>query len=337
MTRRSHQLEKAVGRARLRKNKSGRYAVERSPLWKLQSLHKLAELLNVPQERLESTLLSPTYNRFEDDPKPGKEARQIQEPTGETLRIHYRLTKLLDSIARPDFLHSATKKRSHITNASAHTTTTGPVVATDIRKFFESTTYHHVKDFFYRDLGCAYDVAKFLATVCTADAHLPTGSCISPLLSYFCHRHTFAEIELLCKSSDLVMTLYVDDLTISGGAATKTLLHKIKKIIRKQGLKTHPKKDAIIRPGKPTIITGVIRKPGESRLRNRHHSAIIELQDQLAEGLKISEHGLRGRMAAAKAVEPVAGARLEARFAKILREKAKSDSAGHDATCHGSE
>lgn len=317
-----HRVDKAAGRKRLRKNKSARYPIEQSPFWGLVSIHTLASLLGVPVKDLEAVCLSPAYNRFDEPPKPGakpgKEPRHIQEPVDATLRIHYRIVKHLDSIQRPDFLHSATKKRSHVTNARAHVDAGGAVVAMDIRKFYESTTYHHVKAFFRRDLGCALDVARLLATVCTADGHLPTGSCISPLLSYFAHRKMFAAVEALCVEKQVTMTLYVDDLTLSGAHATKTMLYQVKALIKQQGLRTQPTKDAVVRPGKAAIITGAVRDGQQIRLRNKHHNSIVTLQDRIASGDDVSFNQLRGRVAAAQSVEPVAAARLVARLDRIL-------------------
>lgn len=320
-----HRLDKAAGRRRLRHNGSGRYAIEQSPLWGLTSTHRLAGLIGVEVQDLSSICLAPTYHRFHEKPKPGskpgKEPRHIQEPLEATLRIHYRIAKFLDSIQRPDFLHSATKKRSHVTNAQAHVVAGGAVVAMDIRKFFESTTYHHVKAFFRKDLGCSLDIARLLATVCTADGHLPTGSCISALLSYFTHRKLFAAIESLCAEEQVTMTLYVDDLTLSGPHANKTLLHQVKTLIKRQGLQTQPSKDAVIRPGKAAIITGAVRDGPQLRLRNKHHNSIVVLQDKIANGDAVSFEQLHGRLAAARSVEPIAAARLAARLNCILKSQ----------------
>jgi len=318
-----HRLEKSIGRKRLRRNKASRYPIDQSPLWGLRSIHKLAELIGVPTEELEAVCLTPTYNRFCEqlkvDAKPGKAPRQIQEPIESTLRIHYRLVKHLDSIQRPTFLHSATKKRSHVTNADAHSQSGGAVVLMDIRRFFESTLYAHVKRFFFQDLGCSHDVARLLATVCTADGHLPTGSCISPLLSYFAHRKVFEDIAVICSEKNVVVTLYVDDLTMSGAHASKTLMHLVKRRIERQGLRTHPKKDQLVRPGKPAIITGIVRQANNLRLRNKHHDSIVTEQDLVAWGIGASPDKLRGLMASARSVEPAAADRLQSRMDRLLQ------------------
>lgn len=318
-----HRQDKTSGRRRLRKNVSNRYPIEASPFWRLTSIHTLAKLIDVPVEKLESVCMAPTYSEFDEQlkpgAKPGKAPRQIQEPTEQTLRIHYRLVKHFDSIRRPDFLHSATKKRSHVTNARAHLDTGGSVVAMDIRKFFENTLSTHVKQFFVCDLGCSPDIARLLSNVCTARGHLPTGSCISPLLSYLCYRGMFAAIEKLCDDANVTMTLYVDDVTLSGTHATKSLLHQVKSIIKRHGLETQPTKDAVIKPGKAAIITGVVREEGQLRLRNKHHNAIVTLQDVIVSGNDRPYQRLRGQLAAARSVEPAAAIRLSARLDRMLR------------------
>ena len=50
-----HRVDKAAGRKRLRKNRSARYPIEKSPLWSLISIHKLAALIDVPVKDIEST------------------------------------------------------------------------------------------------------------------------------------------------------------------------------------------------------------------------------------------------------------------------------------------
>lgn len=332
MKNKSHKFDKATGRRRLRKNISQRYEIEKSPLYGLRSIHRLAALLNVQVDSLDQICSKPSYHEFDEQPKPnakpGKEARHIQEPIGATLRVHYRLLKFFDSIERPDFLHSATKKRSYVSNAMAHKDSEGAVVVMDIRRFYENTTYEQVKQFFLRDLKCALDLSRYLASVCTINGHLPTGSCISPLLSYFVHRRMFAEIEETCSVGDVVMTLYVDDLTLSGSGATKTMMYKIKSIVRRRGLKTHTGKDAVLQPGKPAIITGVICHQGGIRLRNKHHDAIVTTQDSIAAGDISGVEKLRGQMAAARVVDPTASNRLDARLARVF---AKTQSSGSDA------
>jgi retron-type reverse transcriptase len=310
MPSKQHKREKAARRSGLRKNKSGRYPLESSPLWKQKSFHKLAELLRVTPEQLKGISASPEYNEFVDKPNTPKE-RDVQEPLGATMHLHYTLLKLLDRVQRPGFLHSATKKRSYISNAEAHLAGHA-IVQTDIRKFYENTTYAHVKSFFFNDLGWPHDVARLVAKACTVHDHLPTGSCISPLLSYFVHRKMFNEIEELCTRADVVMTLYVDDLTLSGVHATATLLHQVKARIQQFELTTH--KERYVAPGNVGLVTGVALDSGQLRLRNKQHQVIVEIIDSICAGDTTLMDSLRGKLAAAHAIEPSAAAKLTKRY-----------------------
>lgn len=312
MQSKQHSREKAALRRGLRRNKSGRYPLEISPLWKLSSLHRLAELLRVSPDELEEIAKAPSYDRFIDKPGTKKE-RHVQEPLGLTMSVHYRLVKLLDSIKRPEFLHSATKKRSYISNAEAHRAGHA-IVQTDIRKFYENTTYQHVKAFLHKGLGWSHDLARLVARACTADGHLPTGSCISPLLSYFVHRQMFAGIEELCRERAVTLTLYVDDLTLSGPHATKALLYEVKSRIRRCDLETH--KETYVSPGNAGLVTGVALHGGQVHLRNKQHEAIVQIIDSIAAGDSSLVDGLNGKLAAAQAVEPVAAAKLVQRYKK---------------------
>ena len=314
MLSKQHKREKSARRSGLRKNKSGRYPLESSPLWKQKSLHKLADLLGTTPEELKGIASNPEYNEFVDKPNTPKE-RDVQEPLGATMHLHYSLVQLLDRIGRPDFLHSATKKRSYITNAEVHRAGYA-IVQTDIRKFYENTTYAHVKSFFFNDLSWSHDVARLVAKVCTVHGHLPTGSCISPLLSYFVHRRMFNGIEEICLRSGVVMTLYVDDLTLSGVHATSALLHQVKARIQRFDLATHKEKYAA--PGNVGIVTGVALDNGQLRLRNKQRKAVVETINSIRAGDTRLMDSLRGKLAAAHAVEPGAAAGLMGRYYRLV-------------------
>jgi hypothetical protein len=79
------------------------------------------------------------------------------------------------------------------------------------------------------------------------------------------------------------------------------------------GPETQPTKDAVIKPAKAAIITGVVRE--ERRLR----FAIVTLQDVIVSGEDRPHQRLRGQLAAARSVEPAAAIRLSARLARMLR------------------
>jgi hypothetical protein len=309
-----HRLQKLALKRELRRNSSGKYALEASPLWKLRGPKKLATLLNMSPEEVHSVAKVPAYHHFDvPSKKPGKEPRHVQEPRELTLHLHYQFTKLLDRIIRPTFLHSATKKRSHVTNAEAHIGT-DPVVCTDIQKFYENTTRAHVKAFLRVDLGWPIDLAGLMADALTVDGHLPTGSSVSPLLSYFTHRRLFAEIEQICLDKGCTVTLFVDDITVSGKHATMGLLHRIKRVLWRAGLVTHEDRSAST--SSPVIITGTVREDTELKLRNKHRKSIVGLLNQLENGdLTIKDRdSLAAKISAAKCVDATGTTPFERKF-----------------------
>lgn len=314
---RQHRLQKLALKRELRRNPSQKYAIEASPLWKIAGPDKLAALLKMSIEEVRSVSKAPTYNCFDEaSQKPGKEPRHIQEPTELTLHLHYKFVKLLDRIVRPGFLHSATKKRSHVTNAEAHLGT-DPVVCTDIQKFYENTTRAHVKAFLRFDLGWPIDLAGMMADALTVDGHLPTGSGVSPLLSYFTHRKLFAEIERICLAKGCTVTLFVDDITVSGKHATMALLRSIKQVLLRAGLIAH--KDRSAPAGSAVVITGAVRENTKLRLRNKHRKSIVDLLKQLEAGDLTIRESLGSKIAAAKCVDVIGTEPFERKLLELDR------------------
>src|SRR3546814_298384 len=52
--------------------------------------------------------------------------------------------------------------------------------------------------------------------LCTFEGHLPTGSPLSPILAYYSYHDMWAEIAAFCTAKGYTLTVYVDDVTISG-------------------------------------------------------------------------------------------------------------------------
>ncbi|MBN8532013.1 MAG: RNA-directed DNA polymerase [Alphaproteobacteria bacterium] len=248
--------------------KRGNYALNQSPLFKLRSQRRLAQLLRTPLNDIYGLLntgnnyrVFPQGNRTCHDPKPKMKG------------IHKRLQILLNRIAPPEYLHSATKGRSYVTNAAAHLGN-DVLHKLDIRKFFDSTTYKHVHDFFKNTMQCSADVAALLSRITTYDDRLPTGSPISPILAYFAHKSLFDQINQEATATNVMMTCYVDDLSFSGSTVPKAVLRKAKKGIIQRGLEYH--KEKRFQKGDTKIVTGVALRDEQMLLPNKRHKKIHE-------------------------------------------------------------
>lgn len=260
------------------------YDIACSPLFALSSKRKLAELLGVEAASLARLRgiqgLTSQYRIFTD----AKTRRFITEPVRDLLRVHRRLLLLLRRIAPPNYLHSAIKKRSYKTNAEVHINGKN-VLKIDIKKFYPAVKFHRVHEFFRSSLRCSPDIAVILAKLCTVETnkygcvHLPTGSCVSPILSFLVNQKMFDAIEAECAQAGCTFTVYVDDITISGEAATTTLLAKIASKIHQYGYEYHKIKTYF---GCPAEVTGLIVNGRELHLPNQRKRRIEELQHSLA-------------------------------------------------------
>jgi RNA-directed DNA polymerase len=195
-----------------------RYPSHQSPLFKVTSPAELAKRLDIELFELEDLAnRSDNYKRF----KVGhQKKRSIQEPKDRLKRAHLKVTRWLGRIITPDYLHSAVRGRSYISNARAHSADAN-LLKVDVRSFFENVTTHAVYLFFLDSMKCRSDVSMLLANLLTVDGHLPTGSPVSPILSYFSHRPMFDEISDLAHNLELRFTVYVDDMCLGSGLITR--------------------------------------------------------------------------------------------------------------------
>lgn len=292
-----------------------RYEVSCSPLYGLSNKRKLAELLGVDVSmlsRAKCSKLGSQYRIFTDE----KTRRFITEPVGDLLLIHKRLLKLFCRIAPPDYIHSAIKKRSYKTNAEQHIGGEN-VLKIDIKKFFPSVKFHYIHNFFLSNLKCSPDIATLLARLCTVKTadygvHLPTGSCISPILSFLANRGLFDAIKTLCDKQQCVFTLYVDDMTISGKNASRALLSDIAGEIHKRGYRYHKIETF---HGTPATITGLVVFNGKLNLPHVRAKKIRDVGTtfKCAKGTIRQKclASLVGLLAEAEGINPVYKARRE--------------------------
>lgn len=290
-----------------RSNELHRYELEKSPLFRLSNKKKLAELLRVDLPaitNLEKSGLTTQYNSFIDK----KTRRHITEPVGDLAKVHRQLLSLFVRISPPDYIHSAVKKRSYKTNAFAHRSGNS-VLKIDIKKFFQSVKFDCIHDFFLRRLECAPDIATILAKLCVVETerygvHLPTGSCISPVLSFLANQPLFDRISQLTDSCGCVFTLYVDDITISGQQANVELLNLVAKEIFKRGYKYHK---INVSNSQNALITGLIVRDGKLHLPNERVRKIRDLIKLLGITAGAKDKmlaSLIGRLSEAEQIEP---------------------------------
>lgn len=259
-----------------------RYEIESSPLYKLSNKRKLSELLGVERSTLsslEKSGLTSQYRIFKDK----KTRRFITEPIEQLAIIHKQLLKLFSRITPPPYVHSAIKKRSYKTNAEQHKDSLN-ILKIDVQKFFPSIKFSCIHDFFLNSLCCSKDIAAILSKLCTVQTekygvHLPTGSCISPILSFLANQRMFDAIKEICDRKGCVFTVYVDDITVSGVNADRALLSEIAMVIHKHGYLYHKIETY---QDQPALVTGLVVANGHLRLPHERAKKIRELNKALS-------------------------------------------------------
>src|SRR3546814_1311618 len=101
-------------------------------------------------------------------------------------------------------------------------------------------------------MGCRADVAGILGDLCTFEGHLPTGSPLSPILAYYSYHDMWAEIAAFCTAKGYTLTVYVDDVTISGAKVPVADVWHVRRMIHRTGLRYHKLKHYVDRPAEIT-------------------------------------------------------------------------------------
>lgn len=282
------------------KSLSNRYPLERSPLYRMRGKAKFETVLGVEWDAVPRLLDPKHYHVWRNDKE-----REIQAPHGWLAQVHRRISKLLSRVELPDYVYSQ-KGRSYADNARAHRGKT-PLIKTDISRFYPSVTKQAVFRMFVDEFECAVDIAHRLTDICCyKQAHLPTGSTLSGRVAFFAKRSMFDEIAAVAQAAECKMTVYVDDVTISGAAATKALLGSVRQIIARHGLLTKSGKSKTYASSSAKVVTGAVVVQYEVRLPNtRHlhiHRARQAIQTASSADLQHAQRALAGRLQEASQV-----------------------------------
>ena len=243
-----------------------RHAINQSPFYRLRSCKRLAELFDLTRNQLEKIAAARVVYRerqIETKKANGKvKVRLTQEPRGELRAIHERTKRLLSRIEPPGFLFCPVKRRSYVNNAAVHAGAR-EVRTVDVKDYFTSTPRRRVYWFFHSVMECETDVAAVLAHLLTVKGHLPTGSPVSPILAFYAFFDMWHAIATLAEHCGCKITVYMDDLTVSGAAVPEWLMWQIRQRIFGSGLRYHKERRFT---GQHAEVTGVVLRDGKNCL-----------------------------------------------------------------------
>lgn len=269
-------------------NSPKRHPLNQSQLYAIQSRAKLAEIFGLTRVGLDSTLAM--ERPFSQGPKGiernGKtKIRMIQQPRGPLRTIHAKVRNILSRIDPPDFLFCPVKQRSYVSNATQHVT--AKVIRTlDIQAYFPSPPSHRVYWFFHRIMACSPDVASVLQQLLTVNGHLAIGSTVSPILSFFAFYDMWDNIAKIARGANCNLTVYMDDVTISGDTVPESIIWAIRSQVHGRGLRYHKERHYTKGLGE---VTGALIKDGKIAVPNRQLKKTHEVRMKIASTMDINE------------------------------------------------
>lgn len=196
-------------------------------------------------------------------PKEDGSMRELEIPKDRLKEIHGRINRQLSLLPAPPYLHSGKKKRSSLTNGRLHREAQFALTM-DVRKFYPSCLAEAVFEFFRYYLGMPIDIATPLVSIVTYGGHIPTGSPLSQSLAFWSKAQAFDEIYRYACNRGYLMTLYVDDISIS--SVDKPIpghtCSDIAGILKKHQLKVKKSKTRFYAPHEAKRFTGNVVLPG---------------------------------------------------------------------------
>ncbi|MBD8880109.1 RNA-directed DNA polymerase [Rhodanobacter sp. 7MK24] len=223
-----------------------------------------------------------SYKVWRTDQGRAIQAVNLKEANGSKLRqIQARIAVLLRRVLPPEYRHSGVRGRSFITNAQQHLQD-DPSIKLDIKSFYPSTTFQHVRRFFVEAMRCSGDVAFLLAKLCCyQQRHLPTGGVHSEVVAFYCHKRSFDQLWERVKARSGKMSVYVDDIMLTMPNASLTDLEWARRLFAKQRVKIHPGKSKVLSKRSIKVITGVEIRGGKTGAPKEQHRLIKQRFDEI--------------------------------------------------------
>lgn len=194
--------------------------------------------------------------RLNPDGSRGK-SRHIDRPVRNLKAIQRSIARgLLMGWEAPSGMYGAVPGRSALHNAARHVDSP-VVVALDVSNCFPSITDRQVFEAFRDTVGCSDEIASLLTRLTTVGHHLPQGAPSSSYLANMVLLPAYIELEPIVAKMGVVMTFFVDDVTLSGARAREAI-DVVERSIRRLGLSLNRDKIQIMPAGSRQRATGLV-------------------------------------------------------------------------------
>lgn len=300
----------------------------------IQTNQDLAKELNVGGARFLTSLAYTTrdhYKKYKIPKKTPGEYREIYDPDKTLRRVQYAVLKrVLEKIPASPLTYAFEPGKSVPQMAALHVGK-AIVVSYDIKNYFPSIRTPVIKQLLI-DEGMGELPAATVAELCTYTFFVPQGALTSPKLSNLIATKTFVPpIEEYCREQGLTLTVYADDITISGSTVPNILtLHEtVRDALEIHGFVLHRKKTKIMGKAKRQWVCGVVvnektnmLKAERRKLRAIVHNVGLHGVEQEAQKMNLPveefKRHIGGRLNWFKQLNPDQGASLALSWKQLL-------------------
>lgn len=199
---------------------------------------------------------------------PDEKIKTVQKHINKILQIR---------LPKPVYLHTGYKK-CKILNVVKEHKMSSLIIVLDIKNFYGSVPTERVFNFLTQICQLNIDVAKSIFKFITYRNTIPIGISTSSLVSFWACKDVFDEIYDYCVNSEYNMTLYADDIIISGDIKNPNkLISLVQKTISKAGLSLNHRKIRIY--GKNKRIMNIhVNSKGKLSINYNLRRSISELK-----------------------------------------------------------
>jgi retron-type reverse transcriptase len=174
--------------------------------------------------------------------------------------------------------------------------------------------------------GCSLEVATLLTRLTTFENQLPQGPCTSPALANQVLTPLAKRMMGVCIQHGLTMTIYGDDISVSGPTRAAQVEKLLNRIVVSEGYSLNLKKSGVRKANQRQVVTGItvnqkinVQKDKYRRCRAMLHAAEHKGFDNVFPGLSAAHalQKLEGTIAHIARLNPKKGEHLHQKLASI--------------------
>ncbi len=205
------------------------------------------------------------YDRWYEQKRSGGQ-RLIEHPIPPLKAVQQRLNRLLQRLRLPGIFHGSYSATSILTNAKPHCRISW-YLTFDLANYYKSIRPEQVYASM-RSLRAAPDIARIITRLTTVNGRVPQGAPTSPMIAAISMLGLARRLIRLCSKIDSFVTVYGDNISISGPRSIVGHKETFLRIARTEGFKLRAKKTLIATPSEDKSLPGLIVRGGKPTVNN---------------------------------------------------------------------